>query len=58
MTLKQYITKHGDEKCATLFDVKPRTAKSWRLGQRFPSREKALEITQKTKLKLIDIYGD
>ena len=56
MTLKQYIKKHGDIACAKLFNVTPRAAQSWRLGDRFPSREKALEIVAKTKLSLKDIY--
>ena len=56
MTLKQYIQKHGDEFCADLFNVKTRTVKSWRLGQRYPYRKKAHEIISKTKLTLTDIY--
>ena len=56
MTLKQYILKRGDATCAELFNVKQRTVQSWRLGDRYPSREKALEIVAKTKLTLKDIY--
>ena len=56
MTLKKYIEKHGDKACADLFNVKIRTIQSWRLGDRFPYREKALEIVLKTKLSLKDIY--
>ena len=56
MTLKQYIQKHGDATCANLFNVKQRTVRAWRLGERHPYHKKALEIVTLTNLKLKDIY--
>ena len=56
MTLKKYIEKHGDKACAELFNVTPRACQSWRLGDRLPKIQKALEIVAKTKLSLKDIY--
>ena len=56
MTLKQFIQNFGDNYCAELFNIKPRTAQSWRLGERYPSRKKAYEIIEKTNLKMKDIF--
>lgn len=49
MELKQYIQEKGDDVCATLFKVKPRTAASWRRGERMPRPEQANQIVQVTE---------
>lgn len=47
MTLVEFITQHGDERCAELFEVEVRTVASWRRGERSPRPDKALEIVAK-----------
>ena len=47
-TLPEYITEHGDEKCAALFGVKARTVASWRRCENFPRARKASEIVSLT----------
>jgi hypothetical protein len=48
MELKQYIQEKGDDECAILFNVKPRTAASWRRGERMPRPDQANQIVQVT----------
>lgn len=58
MKFKTYIQQHGDEKCAQIFNVKPRTVASWRRGERYPRPEQARNIVEKTfgEVTLSDIY--
>lgn len=48
-TLVKFIKEIGDEKASTLFEIKPRTARSLRLGERHPSPKLANLIVKKTK---------
>lgn len=48
-TLQEFMTKIGDAKASILFDIKLRTAKSYRLKERFPSVEVANMIVKKTR---------
>lgn len=59
MNLKKYIEIHGDNHCAVLFKVKPRTTASWRRGERYPRPEQANEIVKLTngEVNLIGIYN-
>lgn len=43
-SLPKLIDKLGDEDAAALLRVPKTVAKSWRLGARYPRREKAKEI--------------
>lgn len=58
MTLIEYIRKHGDSRCAELFEVKQRTVASWRRGENFPRAKKAREIIDRTdgQVSMDDIY--
>ena len=58
MTLIEFIQKHGDAKCASLFKVKERTIASWRRGENFPRAKKAREIVERTggKVGMDGIY--
>lgn len=60
MNLDQFIEEIGDDAAAKLFDVKPRTAASWRRGERKPRPEKAREIvkTLKGRVPLEGIYPE
>lgn len=49
MNLSEYITRVGDPKAAELFGVSERTAMSWRLGERRPRPQKAMEIVERTE---------
>lgn len=59
MDLPDFIRTHGDDRCAELFGVKPRTVASWRRRENFPRAQKALEIVEKTDglVSLAGIYG-
>jgi len=57
MDLKTYIEKIGDEQAAKLFQVKRRTAQSWRLGARKPRSEQAAIIVKKSPVTYEGIYG-
>jgi hypothetical protein len=57
MTLAEYIAKVGDEEFAKLFDVTPRAAMSWRLGDRLPRKETAKRIVQRTPVTWAGIYA-
>lgn len=48
-TLSGFIAEIGDEAAAALFDVKLRTVASWRRGERFPRRDQALRIVDRSK---------
>jgi len=60
MTLTEYIQKHGDEVCAALFNVKPRTTASWRRRERYPRTEQANLIVEKTNgdVSMTGIYAN
>jgi len=60
MKLREYIEMIGDEEAARLFSVKPRTAASWRRGERYPRPKQAAVIVEKTKGRVTyaDIYSD
>ena len=57
MTLVEFIEQEGDEKAARLFKVKPRTTKSWRLGDRTPRPKQARIIVKKSPVTMQEIYG-
>lgn len=59
MDLPSYIREVGAREAAKQFKVKPRTAASWRNGERFPRREKAVEIERLTrgKVTVAEIFG-
>jgi hypothetical protein len=56
MNLKEFIEQMGDEKAAKLFEVKPRTVMSWRLGDRVPRPKQARIITERSPVTLDGIY--
>ncbi len=58
MRLIDFISRHGDEHCATLFNVKVRTVASWRRGERIPRTRQAQYIVTITKgvVQFNDIY--
>lgn len=49
ITLPKFIEEAGDKAAANLFGVTPRTAQSWRLGDRTPRKDQAQIIIEKTK---------
>lgn len=49
MDLPSYIERTGARQAAKQFKVSARTTASWRKGDRFPRREKAIEIERATK---------
>ena len=49
MKLSNFISQLGDKESAELFDTKERTVISWRLEERKPKTQKALQIIAKTK---------
>lgn len=51
-SLSEYIAERGDESCARLWGVKPRTVMSWRLGQRQPRPKQAAVILAKSRGEL------
>lgn len=57
LTLPDYITKIGDDEAAKLFRVKPRTAMSWRLRTRFPTKDQADVIVKKCPVGYEGIYS-
>ncbi len=59
MTLQKFIEKYGEEYCAYIFKAKVRTVASWRRGERFPRRLKAMEIVISTKgvVQMSGIYN-
>lgn len=57
MTLVEFIEQEGDARAAKLFRVKPRTAKSWRLGDRTPRPKQARIIVEKSPVTMQEIYG-
>lgn len=52
-----YLRELGDARAAELFGVKPRTAKSWRRGERYPRPAQARVIAERSPVTLHDIYG-
>ena len=54
--LAEYIAEVGDEKAAAMFGVKTRTAKSWRLGDRYPRPEQAKVIVENSPVTYEGIY--
>ncbi len=59
MTLKEWIRLVGDDQAARVLRIKPRTARSWREGQRAPRPKDALKIerTLRGKVSFSEIYG-
>jgi hypothetical protein len=57
LTLPDYIAEVGDERAAKLFKVKPRTAMSWRLRTRFPTKDQADVIVKKSPVTYDGIYS-
>lgn len=59
MNLSDYIEHIGDEAAARLFDIPERVAKSYRLGERAPRRERAQKIIEATggKVDWAGIYA-
>lgn len=57
VTLPDYIIKIGDEAAAKLFGVKPRTAMSWRLRRRFPTKDQADIIVSKSPVSYDGIFS-
>ena len=59
MHLREYIRTHGDEAAARLFEVKVRTAASWRRGERKPRHAQAdrIIIVMLGCMTYADIYG-
>lgn len=60
MDLPTFIEAIGDEEAARLFDVKERTAASWRRGERWPRPEKArhIETVTKGRVSFSEIYRE
>jgi hypothetical protein len=52
-----WLTRVGDALASELLEVKPRTVKAWRLGDRYPRPAAARRIVQKAQVTLADIYG-
>jgi hypothetical protein len=59
MNLSDYIRQHGDDHCAALWDVKPRTAAAYRRREIFPSQQVAQRIVETTRgaVSYEGIYG-
>lgn len=56
MNLRDYICEIGDEAFASKFKVKERTARAYRLGERFPCRKVIDRLLKKSPLTLEDIF--
>lgn len=54
---QQYLKDLGDELASELLDVKPRTVRAWRLGDRLPKPALARKIVQRAPITIADIYG-
>ena len=52
-----YLRAIGDEEAANVLGVKPRTVKSWRLGDRIPRPTQARVIVSRAPVSMSDIYG-
>ena len=52
-----YLRTLGDEEAASVLGVKPRTVKSWRLGDRIPRPAQARAIVARAPVSMSDIYG-
>lgn len=48
-TLPVFISEVGDECAAEMFQIEPRTARAYRLGERMPRRKTARLIIESTK---------
>lgn len=59
-TLPEFIAEIGDAKAAELFNVKERTAASWRRLENYPRATKAQEIVSilKGEISMAGIYVD
>ncbi len=59
MNLKEYIATLGDAAAAKRLGISERSAKAYRLGARYPGREKAQRMVKRSKgvLSLDAIYG-
>lgn len=56
-SLKEFIAAIGDEEFANRFNVKPRTARAYRLGERVPKRAVARRIVEGSSVPWEGIYG-
>lgn len=56
MRLTEYIKQVGDEAAAQLFEVKIRTAASWRRRERMPRPEQARRIVERSPVTMDGIY--
>jgi len=57
MRLSDYVKQIGDEAAAELFEVKVRTAASWRRRERIPSHKQASIIVGRSPVTYEGIYG-
>lgn len=57
MTLRDYIDKHGKEKCAKKWRVSVRTVEYWYAGTTIPQRTKLPLVLETTGLTHSDIYA-
>ena len=59
MRLADYIKKHGDAYCASMWGVKVRTTAGWRRGERTPRPAQARVIVATTggEVTLAEIYA-
>jgi len=56
MNLIEYIKKIGDEAAAKEFNIKPRTAASWRRLERRPSYEAARKIVDSKRWTFDQVF--
>lgn len=58
-TLPEFIEEVGIDEAARLFEIKPRTAESWKRRERYPRTSKAGEIIEATDgvVDYAGIYG-
>lgn len=57
MSLRDYIDKHGKEKCARKWGVSLRTVEYWHAGDTIPRRKKLPLVLKTTGLTHADIYA-
>lgn len=59
-SLPDFIREIGVDRAAALFGEKPRTVMGWMYRERFPRKQTAAKIVERTKGKIdyAAIYGD
>jgi hypothetical protein len=59
VTLREFISKQGDETAARILGISIRAARSYREGKRFPRPAKAAQMVKRSKgqLTMDAIYG-